>query len=130
MTSFNMMLQICGLSIDTAAAFLNTHRRAVIRWTRGAVQPSDEVLIQLGALQARQQDVADTIISSWEDAGRPGELTIAIARSDDEARAMGWPSLAAQMAPAAIAQAVLAPIRIHLEQAEPLDLATAGIAAE
>ena len=130
MTSFSMMLQMCGLSIEAAAAYLNTHRRVVLRWVRDGGEPSDEALVLIGALQARQQDVADTIIMSWEDAGRPSELTIAIARSDEEARAMGWPSLDAQKAPAAIAQAVLAPIRVRLEQTEPLDLATAAIAAE
>ena len=81
MTSFSMMLQICGLSIDTAAVYLKTHRRAVIRWTRGAAEPSDDVLLRLGALQARQQDVADAIITSWEEAGLTSSWVIDIARS-------------------------------------------------
>ena len=130
MKSFNVLLQICGLTPDTAAAFLNLSRRIVIRWCWGIGEPSDDAMNLIGALHARQQDVADAIITSWDEAGRPAELTIAIARNDQEAQAMGWPSLTAQTAPAAIAQAVLTPIRVKLEQPEPLQLNPAAIAAD
>ncbi len=43
---------------------------------------------------------------------------------------MGWPSLTAQTAPAAIVQAVLTPICVKLDQPEPLQLNPAAIAAE
>ncbi len=129
-TNFGVLLQICGMTPHDAALFLSTPPRVIIRWTRGVGQPATEAVAALGALLARQQEVADAIINSWDEAGRPASLSIAVARDDEEARSMGWPSLAAQIAPTAIAQAVLAPIRINLDNDEAAGIDPAGIAAE
>lgn len=130
MNTFGVLLQICGLKPHDAAHLLKVPPRVIIRWERGVGAPSAEAFAALGALQARQQDVADAIITSWDKAGRPGAMSIAIARDDDEAREMGWPSLAAQAAPAAIAQAVLGPVTIQLEHDDVQAPDPATIAAE
>lgn len=130
MNMFGVLIQICGMSPHQAAHFLNVPPRVVARWTRGVGQPTTEVLTKLGGLQARQQDVADAIITSWDEAGRPPSLAIAVARDDDEANEMGWPSLAAQIAPVAIAQAVLGPVSIELDHGEQSEIDPATIAAE
>lgn len=130
MNTFGVMIQICGLSPHQAAHFLEVPPRVVARWTRGVGRPTVSALAALGDLQARQQNVADAIISSWDEAGRPASLSIAVARDDDEAKEMGWPSLAAQIAPAAIAQAVLGPISIELDQGDAAGVDPATIAAE
>ena len=130
MNTFGVLLQICGVSAHQAAQFLGVPPRVVLRWVRGVGQPTTEALTALGGLQARQQDVADAIITSWDEAGRPPSLSITVARDDDEAKEMGWPSLAAQMAPTAIAQAVLGPIRIDLDHGESTEVDPATIAAE
>lgn len=130
MNTFSVLIQICGLTPHDAAYLLKTPPRVVLRWARGVGDPSADAIAALGALQARQQDVADAIITSWDAAGRPDALSIAIARDDDEARSMGWPSLASQVAPAAIAQAVLGPIRIDLDQGLGAGVDPAAIAAE
>lgn len=127
---FGVLIQICGMSPHQAAHFLNVPPRVVIRWTRDVGQPSVEALTALGGLQARQQKVADAIITSWDEAGRPPTLTITVARDDSEAMEMGWPSLAAQIAPVAIAQAVLGPINIQVEHREPAEVAPEAIPAE
>lgn len=130
MNTFGVLLQICGLTPHDAAHLMKIPPRVVMRWVRGLAEPSAEAMSALGALQARQQDVADAILTSWDEAGRPPGLSIAIARDDDEARSMGWPSLAAQAAPAAIAQAVLGPVKIELDQGLPAMPDPATIAAE
>lgn len=130
MNMFGVLIQLCGISPHQAAHFLDVPPRVVARWTRGVGQPTTEALIALGGLQARQQNVADAIITSWDEAGRPPSLSIAVARDDDEAKKLGWPSLAAQIAPAAIAQAVLGPINIQLDHGERPAVDPATIAAE
>ena len=130
MTTFGVLLQICALTPHDAAHLLKIPPRVVLRWIRGAGQPSADAVAALGALQARQQDVADAILTSWDEAGRPASMAIAVARDDEEARSMGWPSLAAQAAPAAIAQAVLGPVRIVLDQGRGAVPDPAAIAAE
>ncbi len=130
MNMFAVLIQLCGISPHQAAHFLGVPPRVVIRWTRGVSQPTAEALTALGGLQARQQDVADAIITSWDEAGRPPTLSIAVARDDEEAKTLGWPSLAAQIAPAAIAQAVLGPIRIQLDHGGSAELDPATVAAE
>ncbi len=130
MNTFSVLMRICGLTPHDAAQLLNIPPRVVLRWERGVGDPPTDAIAALGALQARQQDVADAIIASWDEAGRPDALSIAIARDDDEARSLGWPSLAAQVAPAAIAQAVLGPIRIELDQGLSAAVDPATIAAE
>ncbi len=129
MNTFGVMIQMCGLSPHQAAHFLKVPPRVVARWTRGVGRPTAEALATLGDLQARQQNVADAIITSWDRAGRPATLAITVARDDDEAREMGWPSLAAQIAPAAIAQAVLGPISIELDHGDTAEVDPAKIAA-
>lgn len=130
MNTFSVLLQICGLTPHDASLLFRVPPRVVIRWERGVGEPSDEAIAALGDLQTRQQDVADAILTSWDDAGRPPSLSIAVAQNDDDARAMGWPSLAAQIAPIAIAQAILGPVRINLEHGAEAGAETAGIAAE
>lgn len=130
MNTFGVLVQICGMTPHQAAQFLDIPPRIVIRWTRGVGKPTLEALTALGNLQARQQNVADAIITSWDDAGRPPSLAISVARDDEQALEMGWPSLAAQIAPTAIAQAVLGPISIELEHVEPAEVDPATIAAE
>ncbi len=130
MNTFSVLLQICGLTPHDAALLFGMAPRFVIRWDRGVGEPTDEAIALLGELQKRQQDVADAILTSWDEAGRPPSLSIAVARNNDDARAMGWPSLAAQIAPIAIAQAILGPVRINLESDEETGAETAGIAAE
>ena len=130
MNTFGVLLQICGITTHQAAHFLGVPPRVVIRWVRGVGQPTVEALTRLGGLQARQQDVADAILTSWDEAGRPASLSITVARDDDEAKGMGWPSLAAQIAPTAIAQAVLGPVRIELDHGDSVEVDPATIAAE
>lgn len=130
MNTFSVLLQICGATPHDAAHYLRLPPRVILRWTRGVGEPSAEAMSALGALQARQQDVADAIITSWDEAGRPASLSIAVARDDEEARSMGWPSLTAQVAPTAIAQAVLGPVKIELDQGHAALTDPATIAAE
>ena len=130
MNTFGVTLQICGLSPHQASHFLDVPPRVVARWMRGVGRPTVEALAALGDLQARQQNVADAIITSWDEAGRPASLAITVARDDDQAREMGWPSLAAQIAPAAIAQTVLGPISIELDHGAVAEVDAATIAAE
>ena len=130
MNTFSVLMRICGLTPHDVGHMLKIPPRIVLRWEKGVGDPSPDAIAALGALQARQQNVADAIINSWDEAGRPDALSIAVARDDDAARAMGWPSLAAQVAPAAIAQAVLGPIRIELDQGLAGVVDTAAIAAE
>ena len=130
MNTFAVLLQICGITPHQAAQFLNVPPRVIVRWARSVGQPTSEAMTKLAGLQARQQDVADVIITSWDKAGRPPSLSITVARDDDEAKEMGWPSLAAQIAPAAIAQAVLGPIQIELDHGDQEEVNPAAIAAE
>lgn len=130
MNTFGVLIQICGLTPHQAAHFLGVPPRVVARWTRGVGRPTQEALAALGDLQARQQNVADAIITSWDKAGRPATLAITVARDDDQAKDMGWPSQAAQIAPAAIAQAVLGPISIELDHGDAAEVDPATIAAE
>ena len=130
MNTFGVLLRICALTAHDAAHLLDIPPRVVLRWARGVAEPSAEAMTALGALQARQQDVADAILTSWDEAGRPASMAIAIARDDEEAREMGWPSQAAQAAPAAIAQAILGPVKIVLDQGRPAIPDPAAIAAE
>ena len=129
MNTFGVLTQICGLSTHDAAQYLKVPPRVALRWSRGVGEATPDALAALGSLQARQQDVADAIISSWDEAGRPPSISLSVARDDDEARSMGWPSLASQIAPAAIAQAILAPIRIELDQGAEEKAAPAALAA-
>lgn len=130
MNTFSELLRICGPTARDAALLFQMQPRAVVRWKRGVCEPSDEAIALLGELQTRQQDVADAILTSWVDAGRTPSLSIAVAQNDEDARAMGWPSLAAQIAPIAIAQAILGPVKINLERGADVGADTAGIAAE
>jgi len=124
------MIQVCELSPHQAAHFLDAPPRVVACWTRGVGRPTADALKAPGDLQASQQNVADVIISSWDKVGRPTSLSITVARDDDQAKEMGWPSLAAQIAPAAIAQAVLGPISIELDHGDAAEADPATIAAE
>jgi uncharacterized protein YbaA (DUF1428 family) len=100
------------LSVDEAAQFFAVERRRVRAWTRDSSSVPHHVLRRLSALYSEQEDVADEIVQRWEDAGRPAEFKFAVSATDEEARELGWPSVSAQMIPAAIAQTVIAPVRI------------------
>ena len=113
MDFFRAQLSLCGLSVDQAAQFLAVERRRVRTWIRDATKVPPHVLRRLSALYSEQEDVADEIVQRWEEAGRPDEFKFAVSATDDEVRVLGWPSISAQMIPVAIAQTVIAPVRIE-----------------
>ncbi|MEO1493659.1 MAG: hypothetical protein AAFV19_16005 [Pseudomonadota bacterium] len=113
MDFFRTQLSLCGLSVDEAAQFLAVERRRVRAWARNIAPVPTHVLRRLSALYSEQEDVADEIVQRWEEAGRPAEFKFAVSATDEEARGLGWPSVSAQMIPAAIAQTVIAPVRIE-----------------
>lgn len=116
MNTFKILLRVCGLSPHDLAFHLKVPAQMVKSWQEGESEPPAVAVTALGAIQARQQEMADEIIATWENAGRPPAITFAAAKNNQEARSIGWPSAAAQIAPAAIAQGVLSPIKIQLDE--------------
>ncbi|MGB0505410.1 MAG: hypothetical protein ACPGGK_04365 [Pikeienuella sp.] len=117
MTNFGVLLGICGLNPDSAAVFLDTPRRRVIRWIRGGVIPPETAISALSELHQQQQKIADAIMESWDNSGRPAELSITVAADDESARETGWPSVGAQMVAPMIAQTYIWPAKVELAQA-------------
>ena len=113
MNTFKILLRLCGLSPHDLAFHLKVppqigERLAALGDSEPPVCRSSRRWV---ALQARQQEMADEIIATWEKAGRPPAISYAAAKDNQEARSIGWPSAAAQVAPAAIAQGVLARLK-------------------
>lgn len=115
MNTFKMLLRVCGLSPHDLAFHLKVQPQMVKDWQEGQFDPPAVAITALGAIQARQQELADEVIATWEEAGRPTAISYAAAKDNQEARSIGWPSVAAQIAPAAIAQGVLGPVKINLD---------------
>lgn len=109
---FGALLRLCGLSGGAAAYFLGAPRKDVIAWAQEAAAPPQEHFNRLYALYEAQENEAERIIASWEDAGRPAQLHYRVAADDTEAREAGWPSVGAQMVGVAIAQATLTEVAI------------------
>lgn len=116
MNTFRILLRICGLSPHDLAFHLKVPPKLVKDWQEGLSEAPTAAVTALGKIQARQQDMADEIIAAWERAGRPPSITFAAAKDNQEARSIGWPSAAAQVAPAAIAQGILGPVKIELDE--------------
>ncbi len=116
MNTFKILLRVCGMSPHDLAFHLKIPPQMVKGWQQGESEPPTAAYTALGAIQARQQEMADEIIATWEEAGRPPAISYAAAKDNQEARSIGWPSAAAQMAPAAIAQGVLGPVKIRLDE--------------
>lgn len=107
-------LSLCGLSIDAAGQYFDVPRRTVRGWVfnPGTVPP--HIHDALVKLFAEQEEMAEEIVETWEASGRPQRFKFAVSSTDDEAREMGWPCIAAQMVPPAIAQTVIAPAQIEV----------------
>lgn len=116
MNTFKILLRVCGMSPHDLAFHLKLPVRLVKDWQEGASDPPAAAVTALGKIQARQQEMADDIIASWEAAGRPPAIAFTAAKDNQEARSIGWPSVASQVAPAAIAQGILGPVKVKLEQ--------------
>jgi len=115
MNTFRILLRICGLSPHDLAFHLKVPPKLVKSWQQGETEPPSAAIIALGKIQARQQEMADEIIETWEQAGRPPTIFFTAAKDNQEARTIGWPSVAAQVAPAAIAQGVLGAVKVELD---------------
>lgn len=117
MANFGVLMSICGLSPDSGAVFLDVNRRQVVRWMKGSVEAPETAFAALADLHQQQQKIADAIMESWDNGGRPKALSITVAADDDTARETGWPSVNAQMVAPMIAQSYIWPARIELAQA-------------
>lgn len=112
MNFFLTQLSLCGLSVDDAARFFGVERRRVRKWTRNSDSVPPHILRRISSLYAEQEQMAEEIVDAWEASGRPDRFKFAVSATDEEADDLGWPSVSAQMIPAAIAQTVIAPVRI------------------
>lgn len=101
---FSLLAGRCGLSHREAADFLNARIDTVKSWASGRNRAPDGVIAELRGLYRRIERAAAEVLALAAEQ-RPAELTLFLARSDDEARERGWPCRAAQAASLAIVAA-------------------------
>lgn len=103
-----LLLHRCGLSQTDAAAFLRNSRtgepvesRLVRRWISGEYPVPDNHWQALLDLCTRQDRAAEEMLALIRDQGGAGprsELTLRMARTDEEAECLGWPCVGAHIA--------------------------------
>lgn len=108
-TIFGLLLDACGLSQREGMEFLNVRHDTLKSWAAGRNAAPPGPLAELAELATRIDDAANTRLAEMLAAARQagGQVTIdlAIAATDDGARAKGWPCVGAQRA---VARLVLA----------------------
>ena len=112
---FGALLRLCGLNAGDASYYLGIHRRVILGWLNGAEDAPAEACEQLYHLFHRQEEAAEEIIGFWRESGEPEVFELRIPTSNDAAQKAGWPCMAAQIQPIAMAQATLANIKIMLK---------------
>ncbi len=112
-TPFSLLIQVCGLSMREAAAWLEVRRDTVKSWSAGRNRTPDGVLENLVDLAARIDAAADKAVGEIARAAAGGEaegaeletVEMGLAADDYEARQLGWPCVGAQRMVIALALA-------------------------
>lgn len=104
MTPFKLLCDRCGLSQREAADFLGARLDTVKSWASGRNRAPEGVITQLRGLFATIERAAGELVAEVLKQ-RPTELGLFLARTDDEARARGWPCVGAMAAALGIAAA-------------------------
>jgi len=114
---FSSMLELTGLTPDTAVGYLGQRLRVVNRWIAGAPVPP-HIYSKLYSLFDKQQIAADNLCEEWVRLGKGPSIELVVAASDAEAREKGWPSTAALLRSIAIAQMIIPNISIKVLDAK------------
>jgi hypothetical protein len=98
MTPYRLLLSRVGLSQADAAALHGVRLDTVKSWCAGRNPAPAGVIADLRALYAAQRRSADQALALAAEAPDGAEIELGYAVDDAEAKAIGWPSAAAQHA--------------------------------
>jgi hypothetical protein len=98
MTPYRLLLSRVGLSQADAAALHGVRLDTVKSWCAGRNPAPAGVIADLRALYAFQRRAADEALALAAKAPDGAEIELGYAVDDADARAIGWPSAAAQHA--------------------------------
>ena len=110
-SAYDLMRQRCGLSQQEAADFHDTRLDTVKSWCSGRRQAPEGVITELQDLYARIRQMGDALAKAVKQQKAPPgeELIVAVTtpKTEQEARALGWPTQSACLAAAGLAIAQL-----------------------
>ncbi|MEL7463242.1 MAG: hypothetical protein AAFN79_04210 [Pseudomonadota bacterium] len=112
---FEPLCRVCGLTPATAGIYLGETRATVVKWIKEQEAPPEEHLYRIYALFDAIEHEVERVITAWEGAGKPTQISYPIAATDEKAREMGWPSIAVQKTVAAMTQATLTEVSVGFE---------------
>ena len=98
MTPFALLVGVCGLSPDEAAALLGEDHGTVDAWIAGRSDALPSALAGLSDLEARIERAASAMAAMIQDAPAAAAIELGYAVDDAEARKLGWPCCGAQQA--------------------------------
>lgn len=126
-TVFGLLLARCGLSHREAADVLRVSQDTIKSWAAGRRPPPDGVVTELRALYAKIEAAASQAVELAREQ-QPDALELGLARSDREARSLGWPCVGAQAAAfGLIAARIGIPVRIAARGATTATAAAAAV---
>lgn len=121
-TLFNSLRELCGLTHEECAAYLDVRLDSVKSWSSGRRSVPDGVETQLIKLWRLMENEASRIIDNIEAQlieleafGMPESIEFGIPKSREEANELGWPSVGSFMRIAAL---VAANVEVPLELVE------------
>lgn len=112
--AFAQFVERTGLTDASAVAYLGVGERVVLRWRTDHGVASETCMKQLELLHAEQVRMAAEIVQQWESDGGTRRLVLEASRSDEEAMARGWPSLAAETTVARLVQISVASLDMKI----------------
>lgn len=113
MTSYALLMQVCGLSLREAAELHAVRPDTVKSWSAGRNRPPPGVIAELRALARLIARAADEAAAMIADMPEGADIELGYPADDHEARALGWPCVGAWRALAArIIAATDRPVRL------------------
>lgn len=95
MTPFSVMIELCGLSLAEAAAFLDVRKDTAASWSNGRRSAGPDIINKLRELHDRIVDAAERSIDAIEAAPANAEIEIGYPADNTEAKLLGFPCVGA-----------------------------------